>query len=270
MKNFIKTYTQPAFLICVAVLAVSVAAKSITIEWMGLHLTKQELPLKKPLENIDEQSLAKYRIVGQRRIKNKDIIKQLGTDQYVTLELEDTDASPYSPVRFCSLAVYYYTGDLGNVAHVPEECYIGAGKKQLAKETITLKINGLDGSVAENNDGSSTNNTRDINAKYLVFGSEGSNMFGAAGKESVLYLFKVNGVYSVGRNETRAIMSKNFLVKYAYFSKVEWRFYGRGVGGLIFPDKEETVKASEKMLSVLLPVVEKEHWPDWEKAKRQK
>jgi hypothetical protein len=31
---------------------------------------------------------------------------------------------------------------------------------------------------------------------------------------------------------------------------------------LIYPSREEAIAASAKLLNVLLPVLEKEHWPD--------
>ena len=32
---------------------------------------------------------------------------------------------------------------------------------------------------------------------------------------------------------------------------------------LTAPDEKETIKACESLLSVILPVLEKNHWPDW-------
>jgi hypothetical protein len=49
--------------------------------------------------------------------------------------------------------------------------------------------------------------------------------------------------------------------EYSYFSKVEISFSNlRG----IYPDKEQAIDATEKLLKVLLPVLEENHWPDWD------
>jgi hypothetical protein len=33
----------------------------------------------------------------------------------------------------------------------------------------------------------------------------------------------------------------------------------------IAPSEEQAVAASEKLLTVILPILEQEHWPDWKK-----
>ena len=94
-------------------------------------------------------------------------------------------------------------------------------------------------------------------------------MWASNSKYSVLYVFNVNGEYANDRTEVRNILGRNLFGKYSYFSKIEWRFYGRSLGNLSVPSKEESIQASEKLLAVLLPVLENEHWPDWEEANRR-
>jgi hypothetical protein len=48
---------------------------------------------------------------------------------------------------------------------------------------------------------------------------------------------------------------------------VEWKFYGADSFGLIYPDKDQTLRASQKLMAHLLPELEKKHWPDWEEMK---
>ncbi|MGA2093785.1 MAG: hypothetical protein ABSH16_10320, partial [Sedimentisphaerales bacterium] len=61
--------------------------------------------------------------------------------------------------------------------------------------------------------------------------------------------------------QTRRILNKNLFGKFSYFSKVEWKFYGNNFGRMIYPDKQEAVAASEKLLKVILPVLEQQCWP---------
>ena len=76
-------------------------------------------------------------------------------------------------------------------------------------------------------------------------------------KFPVLYLFNVNEVYANSRENARVALNKNIFGKYSYFCKVEVAFNRTSVA----PRKEEAVAASEKLLSVILPILEREHWP---------
>ena len=272
MKSSIKPYTQPAFLICVAVLAIAGTGKTIVIEWSGAHLKKLPLPLKKPLDLLDESALVPYKVINRHMIHNKDVLEQLGTEEYIQWEVEDTEADKSSPVKYCLLFVTYYTGNPDQVPHVPEECYVGGGSQRVGSESVTLNVEGLEVSDISSESEISTEAgiKKKINAKYVVFISQSSNMWQTRSRYPVLYFFKANGAYAGSRTETRAIMGKNLFGKYSYFSKVEWKFHGGGPGGRIYPNEEETIAASEKLLSVLLPVMERDHWPDWAKANSEK
>ena len=81
------------------------------------------------------------------------------------------------------------------------------------------------------------------------------------GKIPVFYFFKVNGDYASSREEARILLNKNLFGKYSYFSKVELIF-NQNIGAL---DKNEALTASQKLLGIILPILETEHWPDWEK-----
>jgi len=37
------------------------------------------------------------------------------------------------------------------------------------------------------------------------------------------------------------------------------------MGGRIYPNQKDSVEASEKLMRIILPILEKEHWPDWKK-----
>jgi len=49
--------------------------------------------------------------------------------------------------------------------------------------------------------------------------------------------------------------------EHSYFSKVELKFFNaRG----IYPNQQQSIEAAQKLLKVLLPVLEKDYWPDWQ------
>jgi len=266
MNSIIRQYTQPAFLICVAVLAIAGVSKEIVIEWSGAHLKKEPLPLKNPLAMLDDSALAPYVVIKKHEIANKDVLEQLGTDEYIQWELIDTEADKLSPMRYCSLFITYYTGNLDQVPHVPEECYVGGGSQRVATESVSLDVKGLVEVLAKDvgsEPASESGADKRIKARYVVFLRHGSDIWRTNSKYGVLYFFNTNGAYAGSRTEARAIMGRNLFGKYSYFSKVEWKFYGGGPAGEVFPDKAEAIGASERLLSVVLPIIEKDHWPDW-------
>ncbi|MBW7989585.1 MAG: hypothetical protein FVQ84_06155 [Planctomycetes bacterium] len=248
IRNNIRVYFQPAFLICVAVLTTAGAGMSIAVKGFGVYLKKEPLPLKKSFDFLDESDLASYRVISKIKIENEEIITALGTEDYIQWILEDTEAADNSAAeKFMLFITYYQLPD--RVPHVPEECYAGGGFQKLASDSVTLEIN--------NNAGFE----RKFRGKHLVFGNTKANLWQRGEKFPVLYLFKVNGEYAASREEARIALNKNLFRKFSYFCKIELVFNQT----LIPPNKEQAIKAGEKLLAVILPVLETKHWPDWEK-----
>jgi len=253
---YARHYLQPAFLICATVLAIAASIMSMTIKKFGVILKKEPLPLKKPLDLLDEKALADYKVTARTLIENKEVVKSLGTKDYLQWNLEDANAAVDSTVRYCTLFITYY--DLPDVVlHVPEECYMGSGYQRLAYESVTLKIKKSD---AEEN----------IPVRYIVFTSTGSNQWQSGTEFPVLYLFNVNGVYANSREEARMILNENLFGKYSYFSKIEWKFFNTRLGAAVYPSKEDAIAASQKLLKVILPILETDHWPITRKERHGK
>lgn len=265
MNSKLKPFMQPAFLVCVIVLAVACASKKVVIEYTGAILKKDPIELRKSFDLMDETALSPYKVVDKRKVENKEILESLGTEDYIQWELEDTEAGKYSPIRYCSLFITYY-GKPDRVPHVPEECYIGSGNQQKESESISLAISN-DVGGEDSSDGNSDAFDKKIKVKRLVFEPSSSDIGRSSSKFSRLYFFRVNGGYANDRMGVREIMGRNLFGKYSFFSKVEWQFFGKGYGTMTHPKEEEIVKASKKMLSVVLPVLENEHWPDWNELK---
>ena len=243
-------YVQPAFLLCVLVLAIAGSGMSVAIKSFGVYLEKEPLPLAKSFELLDENGLAHYRIVRKDKIQNEEVVQSLGTTDYIQWHLEDTQADPTSPTRYCLLFITYYE-NADRVPHVPEACYTGGGHQMLASEAIKFPILRQP-----------TGETVDLPGRYLVFSGIDSSPWASNTKFSVLYLFSVNGVYTASREDTRLVMNKNIFGKHSYFSKVELKFFNMSFGSKIYPDKEQAVEASQRLLNVILPILENEHWPE--------
>ncbi len=241
-------YLQPAFLICAGVLAITASAMSATIKLMGIYLEKEPIPLKRPLSQMDSFNLGPYKVAAKQKIDNPDVLETLGTEYYIQWILEDTNTPETSNARLCSLFITYYPlPDV--VPHRPEECYVGGGFQQISSEGVTLEIN---------NDGKK----RQVNASYLMFAGTELGLLESETRFPLLYFFSVNGNYTGGRGDARfKVMTKNLFGKFSYFSKVEWKFYNNKFGRATYPNKQEALAASEKLLAVILPILEKEHWP---------
>jgi len=247
-KFNIRVYAQPAFLICALVLAAGSLGMSMTMSKLGIILEKDPLPLRKSLELLDEGGLSPYEVVPPKiKIENKEVLKSLGTNDYIQWVVEDTEEPAGSPVkRFLLFITYYQLPD--RVPHVPEECWTGGGYQKLRSEGVTLDVDDKAGFEAH------------TPAKYLVFGPRKTSLWQSSLRIPNLYFFKVNGQYAGSREQARIALNKNLFGKSSYFCKVELVFNR----GSAVPGKEAAVTASEKLLSVILPILEREHWPKWE------
>lgn len=243
----IKIYLQPAFLICVLVLIFAGTTMSVTVNSLGVYLKKEPLPLKKSLDFLDEEDLSPYSIKPENKLKiqNEEIVKALGTQDYIEWIIEDENTPNNSSVYRCLLFITYYDCP-DKVPHVPEECWTGGGFRKLGSESITLDINNKTGFELK------------IPAKYLVFGPQKLNLLQSNTRIPNIYFFIVNGEYVGSREAARIALNKNLFGKYSYFSKLELVFNQMPN----MPSKEEAITASEKLLSVILPILEKEHFPD--------
>ncbi len=246
MKNIIKNYLQVPFLICIAVILLCNGYISYRKAHYGVTLIKKAIPLKKSFDLIDETLISPYKVVRKQKITNKDILESLGTENYLQWILEDETAESLSPVKNCSLFITYYTGNPDQVPHVPEACYTGGGNQIESKSSVKMTI-------------TDANNIAEVPATCLVFKSNPAEIWQRENKFAVVYFFRVNGHYKGNRTTTRLALG-NLTSEYSYFSKIEIKFFNRNG---FYPEKEEAVAATEKLLNVILPVLEKYHWPDW-------
>jgi hypothetical protein len=237
-------YLQPAFVICAVVLGLAGAGMTVAKKQLGLHWKKEPLPLKRLLGEMNEEKLTPYQVVAKQSIENPEILKKLGTQDYIQWVLEDPRVAVDSPVRRVLLFVTYYRLP-DRVPHVPEECYAGSGYHRIATNGVAFRVG-------------ASGNVRSIPGRYLLFGASAGHVLQGDGEFPVLYLFRVNGEYAGDRDSARLALNRNLFSQYAYFCKIELVFNQ----GYVAPTKAAATEASEKLLSVLLPTLEQEHWPD--------
>jgi len=246
LRHHLAAYRQPAFLICAVVLALAGVGMSLATQRLGLYLKKEPLPLKKPLDAIEERRLAPYKVSARVPIENEDILKSLGTHDYIQWVLEDPRESAPSPVRKMLLFITYYQQP-DRVPHVPEECYTGGGYQQLATNAVSFDID-------------TSGHRREIPGRYLLFDRVSHDISLAVPQFPVVYLFRVNGEYAGSRDEARLALNKSIFSRHAYFCKIEMVFNQSAAA----PTREAATAAGGRLLAVLLPLLEQEHWPDRE------
>ena len=238
-------YLQPAFLICAAVLALVGGGMSVAEKKLGLFLKKEPLPLKRSLDEMNAAALAPYEVVARQQIQNEEILAALGTTDYIQWVLEDPRQPAESPVRRVMLFVTYYALP-DRVPHVPEECYTGGGYQRVATEDVRFRMDGQD-------------RPREIPGRCLVFRASGTNLMLTAPQFPVLYCFRINGEYAGNRDQARLALNRNIFSPTSYFCKVELVFNQ----AFSTPAQADAVAAGERLLAVVLPLLERDHWPDW-------
>jgi len=244
MDNFLKYYTRPSFLLCTAILAVAAIGISLT-PYFEIWLEKEPIGLKKPLTELSNENFGPFTVVKQIQIESQDVIDSLGTDDYVQIVLADGEAEPGSPCASFMLFITYY-GKADSVPHVPEECYTGGGFRKDISVPVSFHL-----SADERPE-------RKIPGRYVTFKRANSTMSTSEISFPVLYLFSVNCEYANTRTQARYMLGKNIRGKHSYFSKVEMVFNQTQNP----PEQQDAVKTCEKLLKVLLPVLEKSYWPD--------
>jgi len=247
MNKFLKHYAQPAFLLCVALLAFVAGGMSWVKYYFKLWLDKPPIELTRPLDDLDESRLAPFIVKDKIKIQSNDIVDSLGTEDYLQWVLVDSQAEQNSPVGSLLLFITYY-GKADSVPHVPEECYTGGGYKKDTSVPIKFELA----------DGDPESPGRTIPGRYVVFKRANSEIWSSRETFPVLYLFNVNRTYTNTRTDARFILGRNLRNKHSYFSKIEMVFNRMDKP----PDEEAAIAECNKLLSVLLPVLEQDHWPD--------
>jgi hypothetical protein len=234
----VRFWTTP-FVVAVVVLGLAAVLAGPVAAKLDLRHSKLAMPLRKPLGELNDALIAPYSVV-QRHTLDPEMIDALGTDQYLSWSLEDTSVEANSPVRYCRLFVTYDTGGENLVPHVPDECLLGAGYQPAQahenRDIVVPKV-------------PSFGNALPVRVcsfiKTAVFNRE---------EVSVVYTFFVNGEYTATRNGVRLLINdpRN---KHAFFSKVEASFWAAS--------REQNVQAAGKLFDRLLPILMKDHYPDF-------
>ena len=119
---------SPAFVVCVAVMAVSAVGMRAAISRYQIYLRKLPIYVEggRTLRAIPTET-AHWIRRGQDFVEEAETLEVLGTDNYLTRTyVEKLPASGDRP-HSIQLHIAYYTGMIDTVPHVPDRCLVGGG-----------------------------------------------------------------------------------------------------------------------------------------------
>ncbi len=234
----------PPFVLAVVLLGVAAVLAGPGAAWMNVKSAKEPLPLERSLAELNEAALYPYRVI-HRQILEDVIVDALGTNLYLKWTLEDSSVPLQDPLRYADLFVTYYTGGSSLVPHKPDVCYLGQGyAKARPHENIDVDIPSLGSTL------------REVPIRVCTFAK--TAIFGHD-ETTVIYTFHCNGRFSVRSRGVRVLINSP-MSTYAYFSKVEVHF--------VRASREESIRGATKLFDRVLPVLIRDHWPDFEAKER--
>ena len=228
--------------IAVAMLSAAACFAGPLASWMNLNQQKQAIALRAPLASLDESVLAPYRVV-KRNVLDQVTLDALGTDMYLSWQLENETLPPKDPLRVAHLFVTYDSGGNSLVPHTPEVCWLGGGYEPAQPhENVELDLTSLPG------------NRSSVPARVCTFAKTALRN---RSKQTVVYTFHCNGRFVATRTGVRILVNAP-TNRYAYFSKVEMTFPGA--------TRAQSVEGAGILFNRLLPALIRGHWPDFQAA----
>ncbi len=234
----------PSFAVAVAILGMAALFSGPFASWKNFKRQKETLPLRRPLRELDRTSLAPYRVVKEIVLPATHV-EALGTEHYGIWQLEDESVPRNDPLRKAELSVTYYSASEQMVLHTPDVCALGSGyERAQPHENQTIEVPNL-GSVP-------------VAVPVRVCTFIKTAIFGGK-KHSVVYTFHCNGRFVASANRVR-LMINDPRDTHAYFSKVEVSFRNA--------DRAACIRGARKLYARVLPLLLRDHWPDFEEAER--
>ncbi len=242
---------KPPFVVCAVVLAAAAVFAGPVAKRMKVVLRKEPVPLRKPLSQLDKLALGEFEF-DSPTILDPAVLGPLGTEEYISWLFQDTSIKESRhPLRYVSCFVTYYTGRPDLVPHIPQVCYLGQGYTAVTEGQIDASVLDPNGVPLE------------VPLQAVTF--QKSDVFNRA-KPTVAYTFHCNGRFLGSRTDVRTRLANPF-DRGAYFCKIEVSF-GTPRSSPPNPTRQEAIAAAEKFFNRLLPVLLRDHLPDWEAVQK--
>jgi hypothetical protein len=243
--------------VCVGILLAAAASMQGLASYFEVTFHKSATPLQRPLIAMDIGKLSpEYKLNAiQPPPINEEVLASLGTEEYLQWNLDDLDVPRDDPTRLAHLFITYY--DKPDAApHNPKECYAAAGADLVDETHVTIETPGPHGDAVQ------------IPVCVLEFARRSRSPLIGSQSDSVqvvAYFFYANGKYETTRYGVRTAIA-GLRDKYAYYSKIEVSFSDARSGAKL-ADREETIRATRKLLRKVMPILWSDHYQDWEALK---
>ena len=260
------------FGIAAAILGVSAVGFESAISFLELATEKQPVPWPKGVsvdratfrwENLPRELGGRYVLAGDGELLSQtdgipdgeimlgdDIMSSLGigtgwdkdrfpdrsSNWYVVRIYRDKTRSPGHPLRYWQLEVYYYTGALDTVPHVPERCLVAGGASLTDSRTLTVTVP----KVPEAWNGP-------LNLRRTLYERQDPAII-SVNQYAQYYIFSLNGRPESSWETVRLELAKPW-VRHCYFSKIQ--FYPRGP----IVNVKQADRAAGEFMNHFLPAV---------------
>jgi len=167
---------------------------------------------------------------------DKQRVAERTSNWYVSRRYRDNTRPAGDPLRYWQLEVYYYTGVMDTVPHVPDICMAAAGATQLGSRYLTMSI-------------PAAPSPWDQPLEFQRSGFEIPDPRTSQPQRRVeYYVFSVNGEPETSREKVRLKLMSIF-DRYSYFSKIQF--------SPVFasPNDAEADRAAEELMNCFLPVI---------------
>jgi len=167
---------------------------------------------------------------------DKNRVAQRKSNWYLIRTYRDNDKPVGDPLRYWNLDVYYYTGALDTVPHIPERCMIAGGATLEKSVDVPISVPAARSPWDEN---------LEIRRATFEVTDEITMM---TSQYVQYYLFSLNGRPEASWEKVRLGLSYPW-IRYCYFAKIQ--FYPR----MPVTDLAEADKAAEALMDNFLPII---------------
>jgi hypothetical protein len=278
MNALRKLFAQPDYVLALILLGGAAIGLNFCTEFLKLHFRK--LPVSMRVSALDgadgiPAKLGKWVQVSRDKPFDPELEHILGTQKYLQRSYlntavvdpdalqrllstsgPDRDKALYAiqaehPEAVVSIGIFYYTGLVDTVAHIPERCYIADGFDVTNYQEATEELGAYP-------DG----RPRRLSFRFLNFEDQsGRNRVNT----NVAYLFHVNGHYESDPLGVRRSL-QNLMERYGYYAKVELMTISPGLSPQARQEnRQKSLESMTDILRSLLPEFER-CLPDWNKV----
>ncbi len=271
-----------AYIAALAILVAGAVGFRLLIAQLNIHLLKEAVDLRRPLDSIPTR-IGRWERIGSDSVFSDTLIEELGTRRYLD-RIYAVDGDPAKGALHVHIA--YYTGTIDAVPHIPERCWAVGGLE------LTRNSEGVEVDIDRSAWRSPRDTSDPFRAAYEVVSltdpvtAEIEEVVMPRGGISMTtiefqdpkqpqrrqvggYFFIANGGIARTSYDVRAL-AFNLSDRYAYYCKIQITKSGAVPGAddsLLEPFKKD---ASE-ILGGLVPHLMRclPDWPAWEKRSKE-